>query len=433
MSSTTLAIGSASYQLLDELTGSSLLGKASGSVVSLSNTGKSDFSGLGIGGTDKNISGINNISVRSNLSDLTADLGGGGDTLNIIGNVNGASIALDNSIASGNDLLSIQGNLGSPFGYSKDLASDPDRLTNNQIYAGDGNDTIRIAGQVESTNFYLGSGNDSLLIGGDSDNVYVSGDQGRDYIEFRGMANDVVVQAGADSDTVVFRGQISGSDFGGQGWSQVSDRPTAAVELGAGSDSLVLGNGARNVEVNSGQGNDTLRLAGYFENSNFQFSPNNFGFNPEMGDDLITSSANSGFSAVNFSSSNQSDTLIFGSSNQFYGTNFDIGSQDSSSAAGSASLLTFGSNSSFIDSSINAGSGADTIVFGANSIFDNLSLDLGSDNSTDVISFASSTADMFERISVTGASDGDILWIGSTQYTYSNDAFRNDSLSYFSN
>jgi hypothetical protein len=457
----TLALGQATYQLLEELEDGnfkavdkvnsiatadnvrvSQLKSRTATTTTVRSLRNASVDGFGIG-EDLNALNYNsfandNLILQGNFNDLEVSLGAGADTLNILGNVEGAQILMDREggpryideqygsfegAYQANDALNITGNLTSS-GSEFSNASDSTRVRNNQIFTGGGNDTVRISGIVEDTDFHLGSGHDSLVIGGDADRVFVGAEGGRDYIEFRGSANDAVVNTGADADTVVFRGQIYGSGFDirnnsddqfllfDSSDSSATSR-TAAVELGEGNDSLVVAAGASGVEINTGSGFDTLRLAGSFTDTAFHldgFLETNFN-----GADSITVSANSYFESTDFSSRNTlGDTLVVGSNTTLINSNLYFGS--------GADNLVFGSNNNFLSwdasSVISLGEGADTLVFGAGSSFDGLIINLGGDDDIDVIRFADQQLDPY-GLNITGAGEGDILYIGNNQYFYS--------------
>ena len=457
MASATLSLSSASYDLLEALDSakdSKLNVKTSGNTYQIKSTVKDNtIEGLGIttglfdsqylsddqdwiktgmGGTvhNKPQSLSSNVNIFSSVSDFDAALGDQADTLNIFGNVSGSLIQLDNkadSTGNYNDILNIQGNL---------IAGDNG---NNTIYAGGGNDTIRIAGKAEDTNIFLGFGNDSLVISGNASNVDVKGDDlggpiGNDYIEFRGESTDVRVNSGGGQDTVIFSKGLnsyntelnSDTDYLDYDLSSPSSGGLAAVELGAGNDSLTLGKGSyENATFNTGSGNDTISIgSSTFSNVNFQLDGawdriyNGVQEQNFDGGDKITSAANTWFTSTNFSSNNiVGDTLVFGSGNIFTDTNFYLGQGNDS--------LVFGSGSTFnnwndISSTINTGLGADTIVFGfGTSFFDNTTLSLGNDGVEDIVRFAANSfTPNAPEIRIIGADDNDVLFVGTDSYHY---------------
>lgn len=400
----TLSLGSNAYQLLDGL-GATAVTKGSNTLIS----SKGGITDLGIEGEYQPIS---NVTIKAgSIQNFTADLGAGNDALNIIGNVDSASILFGNESDKGNNRLDIRGdltasplfnvlgNLNNPDSEYTDTFADA--IGRNQISGAAGNDSFKISGIVEDTNFYMAAGDDSLVIGGAADDVYVNTGSGNDLVEFRGITNNnIIVQTDSGDDTVIFRNELIGDIS--------SDIATSAVELGAGNDSLTLANGAYYAEINTGSGKDTLRLTGSFDNTEFYLSdsasPNTFG-------DSISISSNSIFESSSFSSINTlGDTLIVGSNSRW--TDSDINFADGNDS------LVFGSNATFIDSMISLGGGADTLVFGSNTIFENTTIDLGEDDLVDVVRFSSQ--DDYNDVKFIGYGDTDIYYIGATQYTFGN-------------
>jgi len=398
----TLSLGSSTYDLLENL-GTTAVTKDSNTLIS-SNYQITD---LGIEGDSQEIS---NVTIKAtSIQNFTADLGKGNDVLNIIGNVDSASILFGSQTDTGNNRLDIRGDLTAnssvlsnlEYSYSEYIDyTSSDVIGRNQISGAAGNDSFKISGIVKDTNFYMAAGNDSLVIGGAAEDVYVNIGAGNDLVEFRGTTNNIIVQTDSGNDTVIFRNELIGKEN--------YDDVTAAVELGAGNDSLTLANGAQYAEINTGSGKDILRLTGDFTNTEFYLSDsvsfNTFG-------DSISISSNSMFNDSSFSSINTlGDTLIVGSYSSWNDSDINF-------ADGNDSLV-FGSNSTFIDSRISLGDGADTLVFGSNAIFDNTTIDLGDDSDMDVLRFSSQSD--FDDVEFIGYDDTDIYYIGATQYTFGN-------------
>ena len=434
MASATLSLNSAGYTLVEYLDGGDedqLTASKAGKTHQIKSTVKGNtIDALGISADQSS----NNVNIFASVSNFratldgdypayTPNISGNADTLNIFGNVSGSEIELDDSwINPGNfnDVLNIQGDLNSVDGGSSSV--------DNKIYAGGGNDTIRISGSTENSNIFLGAGNDSIVIGGNATNVDIKGDEyefinGNDYIEFRGEATDVRVQSGGGSDTVIFSKGLGSSvpDLTSDSFNVLSG--LAAVELGSGNDSLKLGKGTyENATFNTGSGTDTISIAsGTFTNVNFQLDGAwDTTYNDELdynlaGGDKLTSATNTWFTGTNFSSDNVAgDTLVFGSGNIFTDTNFYLGQGNDSIVFGSGSTFN---NWNDIGSTINTGLGADTIVFGSGaSFFDNTTLDLGNDGAEDIVRFAANS--FIHDIMIVGADDNDLLFVGTDSYRY---------------
>ena len=430
----TLALGTSSYQLLEELGGQAQLTvKTTGSSTQIRATG-TDISDLGINTTSKisaasgtyvgatqtgteptNFQTSSNINVFGSLNDFQANLGGSGDTLSIFGDINGSRISLDNTPTSGSvaggdgsDLLSVSGSIGGSGDQFE-----------NEIWAGGGNDTIRIAGSIQNSTVFLGDGDD-YFSAGEGTNVHVLGGDGNDYVQFRKSSEDTRINLGNGFDTVVLSG-LEGSSYSG----------TAAVEMGGNNDSLVLGSGNYdNAQFNTGSGRDTVSIASnsYFTTSNFNLD----GFSETgdlrfVGGDKLTSGQGNKFASTSFSSSNiGGDSLVFGNTTTF--------SEKSIISLGDgADSLVFGSNSTLIDSYILMGGGSDTLVFGAGTSFNNTIINLGGNTGLDMIQFNASTGTSLKGVTVIGANNGDFLYIGATSYGYSSTGYNNNNIAGFYN
>ena len=454
MPASTLALGQSTYELLD-IDGDdygdyaenvSVSKRGSSALIRNDEPGGSPVENFGIGVTSANIqdsSSNDNINIRGDFNDLTVDVGRGRDAVNISGDLSDVQLILDdqNSAEQFNDRLYIRGDVQSSESNISDIR--------NGIWTGGGNDTVRISGQVNDTDVALGAGNDSLLVDGSSERLYVSGDEGRDFIELRDSADDAIIQAGDDNDTVVLRGNLYGTGF-----SSISESydQTAAVDLGDGNDSLVLGGGSENAQVNTGSGSDTVRLSGFVGSTDFYLDgpsgssqseveegnlltlsnvtiPSNVNIldidsaltqsEDDEGGDLLTLSNGTIFDNVSVSSSFSGidgDTMVVGAQSSFYDSEFILSSGNDS--------LVFGSEFVDMDSYIDLGSGSDTVVFGSNALLDGTVIDLGSDNQEDVIRFDSweDFDSIFDYITIEGVGDGDILFIGYDEFHYHSDS-----------
>lgn len=450
MAATTLALGTSSYALLESLEdkggAAQLKVTKSGSSTTIRATGgpTGEIQGLGIttggdlfpnqpgfGGiiqgngagsvTEKN----SNINAFGNLEDFQASLGGAGDTLNIFGGIKGSRIYLDSVYSEspdGSDLLSVS-----------ESVTKGSSLQDNLIYSGSGNDTIRIAGSIEDAFVFLGAGNDSFTAGSGT-NVDVKGDAGNDYIQFKGPSTDVRINSGSDADTVVLSGlagtstDLSGNPYeyaGTHGEGQpfiFSTQGQAAIEMGDGNDSLVLGSGSyTNASFSTGIGTDTISISKGSEFNNAYFQLGNQETIQISGKDKFTSAQGNTFLETTISSNNNGgDSLVFGSTTSFLDSGIAL--------AGGSDSIVFGSNSTITNSYINTGSGGDTLVFGSNTTFTDLSINLGgADGAIDRIYFNAISYDL-DQVKITGADCNDVLYIGATAYTY--DSTKGDFTNY---
>jgi hypothetical protein len=439
MAATTLALGTSSYALLESLAdggAAQLKVTKSGSSTTIRATGgpAGEIEGLGLttdghqspldfgfGGeiigngngseTEKN----SNINAFGTLIDFQASLGGAGDTLNVFGGIEGSRIYLDSvnsQSPDGSDLLSVSGSV-----------TQGSSLQDNLIYAGSGNDTIRIAGSIDNAFVFLGAGNDSFTAGSGT-NVDIKGDAGNDYIQFKGQSTDVRINSGIGADTVVLSGlagtstdlnsspyEAAGTNGGGQPFI-FSTQGQAAIEMGDGNDSLVLGSGSyTNASFSTGIGSDTISISKGSDFNNAYFQLGNQDTTQISGKDKFTSAQGNTFLETTISSNNSGgDSLVFGSTTSFLDSGIAL--------AGGSDSIVFGSNSTIIDSYINTGSGGDTLVFGSNTTFTDLSINLGgADGAVDRIYFNAISKDL-EQVKITGADSNDVLYIGATAYTY---------------
>ena len=449
MAATTLAIGATGYELLDLLDSSSKdpvtgpLTSESGPFVASStdtrrtvlksgnnrtlNLRSSDpqngtISDLGIGADGATALDNNTTNIFANVSEFTSIQGALNDTLNIFGNAEGVNIFSDEGITginslvnesdstAGDDLVRISGNLsGSEY-----------NSTRSTIYTDDGDDTIRIGGNVSDTDFFLGNQSDLLDIRGNISNSYISTDgsgsvdlsgnptddgasgNGNDYVRIGGTATSTIIQTYGGNDTVNFGGSFNGTYIKDTG----TDRADAAVELGAGQDSLVLSNGANTAQFNTGAGSDTVNLSGEYNETSFYLG----GDSLSATGDYFSSGRNGSFINSTISSGNTSgDTLIFGSGSSFL--------RSSITNSDGADSMVFGSGLAFNYSSISTNGGGDTLVFGANSSFFNSTLDLGSNSTADQIYFSGANSDL-SGLSISGADSNDRLFIGTTEYLW---------------
>ena len=108
--------------------------------------------------------------------------------------------------------------------------------------------------------------------------------------------------------------------------------------------------------------------------------------------------------------------MVVGARSLFQDSEFVLSSGDDS--------LVFGSDFVDFDSYINLGSGSDTVVFGSNALLDGTVIDLGNDNQEDLIRFDSweDFDSNFDYISIEGAGEEDVLYIGYEELRYHSDS-----------
>lgn len=322
-------------------------------------------------------------------SGLQANLGDGRDTLNLFAAADGASIELDATQVSpggGNDLLNAQSD-----------------FINSSVAAGLGNDTVRIGGTANGSSFYLGGGNDSLYLVGASEGVYVNGDAGSDTLFFVGTQTNALVYGGADGDSITFLNGTPGGTAGGLvGTYQFG---TAGVDSGSGNDTIVFGvnSSSDNFALNTGSGADVVQLNGSVTGAQISLGSEIGGVKGDslsMTGTMIDSSVTSGNAA--------GDVLVFGAGSSVTNTSFALGAGNDSLVFGST---VYGDSSS--SSLISLGGGNNTLTFGSTSFVGNYNIDLAS-GLADTISFLGN----YSNVVITGANSSDVLYVGSTQYSY---------------
>jgi hypothetical protein len=419
----TLSLGQAGYQLLEldpTVPGSSVtttmrgtttsrifdVRNAAGSGTTIENLSiGTDWVGTSTAGANSgDYSDV--VTTTANVYDptagLVANMGDGRDTLNLFGNADGASIEMDAS-------------QDSPTG-GYDLLNAQKSFTNSTAAMGAGNDTVRVSGSADGSAFFLGEGNDSLYIAGASQGVTADGGAGTDFMTFVGAQTDVLAFGGEGNDSITFTGGISGTP----GY-QPFEFGSAGVAGGAGNDTIVFGttSSSSNFAISTGEGVDVLKLNGSIDNANIWLGGDS-GL-PTVGRDSVTMTSGSISSSQIASNNTQGDTVVFGSTAQVSDTAFVMGEGGDSLVFG-GSVFGYGENST-----IDLGLGADTLTFGANSYVAGYSISLGNDGMADIISLLGG----YEGISITGADEFDILYVGTSQYNYNAlDDSWNDSLTF---
>lgn len=321
-------------------------------------------------------------------SGLQANLGDGRDTLNLFAAADGASIELDATQVSpggGNDLLNAQSD-----------------FINSSVAAGLGNDTVRIGGTANGSSFYLGGGNDSLYLVGSSEGVYVNGDAGSDTLFFVGTQANGLVYGGDGADSITF---LNGTPGGNSGLVGTYEFGSAGVDSGSGNDTIVFGvnSSSDNFALNTGSGADVVQLNGSVIGAQISLGSETGaakGDSLSMTGTMIDSSVTSGNTA--------GDVLVFGAGSSVTNTSFALGAGNDSLVFGST---VFGDSSA--SSLISLGGGNNTLTFGSTSYVGNYNIDLAS-GLVDTISFLGS----YSNVVITGADSSDVLYVGSTQYSY---------------
>jgi hypothetical protein len=103
--------------------------------------------------------------------------------------------------------------------------------------------------------------------------------------------------------------------------------------------------------------------------------------------------------------------LVFGAGSSVTNTSFALGAGNDSLVFGNT---VFGDSSS--SSLISLGGGNNTLTFGSTSYVGNYNIDLAS-GLADTISFVGGLSS-YSNVVITGADSSDVLYVGSTQYSY---------------
>ena len=242
---------------------------------------------------------------------------------------------------------------------------------NNVIFAGNSaasNFTFSANNNLVTTNsnYDFAAGNDFLFIsstlrssslGNVATNSTFSLGSGADRLTVAGGVGNITVDGGAGLDTVQINGNTSNSTF----------------LLGADKDKITFSGNVSNSSVNGGTGDDSMTFSGSVSGATLL---------GEAGKDSITFSKS--VSSSNINSGDDNDTIRF--------------------------------NNSVGTTQISTGAGSDLLVFGG-TINPGTQVNLGGqDGAIDTIQIARGVS--YGGLKITGASAGDILFIGSAKYVY---------------
>ena len=451
MATPTLALGQASYQLLDAVDGVSnqnvtaaqldsqqvsetLRAARRGGLISDLNIGVRDGYTFGSTATDGlgNLTAFNVADASRGLTFNDADLANSSITsnanLNFLANADQAILGLgagDNRVNASRDLINseIQALGGS------DTVRIGGRADGSFVSLGDGADQLTVSRASTGLNVAMGAGGDTALFLGtltaaqgqlpneqgpsgvinDVSNIVDMGD-GADRASFLGGVQGGIpgfggyeIQLGEGADTAVFGGNSSSDGFvlnTGSGSDNVTlgrSTTNAVIDLGwdtggelAAGDSLVLGLGASlsNSSIRSGQSSDTVRLAGT----------------------VTDTSLDLGWGA----SSVEVDGVVgFGDAGST--TIWDLGAGDDTLIFSELSDLSLlGEGTGFIS----LGTGADELQLLGSGYggFGALEFDLGNDGDADTIVFGLNSG--YSNFTVSNFGFDDILFIGAGSYGY---------------
>ncbi|WP_256940356.1 hypothetical protein [Gallibacterium anatis] len=133
----------------------------------------------------------------------------------------------------GNDSFTVKGNVINVNNYGGEKALD----------FGNGNNTIDISGNVNSTNIRAGAGDDSVIIGGSLD------------AEIKDSAS--TINLGAGNDTVIIKANVGREDASSY---VVDSGDITSINLGEGNNTLIVGGVWCNTNLNAGSGDDHIYI-----------------------------------------------------------------------------------------------------------------------------------------------------------------------------
>lgn len=133
----------------------------------------------------------------------------------------------------GNDSFTVKGNVINVNNYGGEKALD----------FGNGNNTIDISGNVNSTNIRAGAGDDSVIIGGSLDAV------------IKDSAS--TINLGAGNDTVIIKANVGREDASSY---VVDSGDITSINLGEGNNTLIVGGVWCNTNLNVGSGDDHIYI-----------------------------------------------------------------------------------------------------------------------------------------------------------------------------
>jgi hypothetical protein len=449
--SATLALGQASYDLLEVLdlaeNGASLSTKGSTQTLSAVKRGGEIFD-IGIGGD-----GLTTLNVTDRSSGLFyAD----------VGDVANPKYDSKINLLAGSSFSTFElGNGDNRFNAARDL-------TDSEVTAHEGDDTIRIGGIADGSFVSTGDGDDQFTANRGSEGLDVVMGEGDDTALFLGtltagpnlvtpkgynayagvsdmdfVINDGqnIVDMGAGDDSSTFLGGVQGGFPGSTGYE---------IQLGAGYDTVVFGANSTSdgFLLNTGTGSDYVKLGRTTSNAVIDLGWDNgdegddgYDGNPDLDSaqgDLVVLGVGATLADSLIRSGQSNDELIL--TGTVTDTTLDLGWGNSEvdvfdvvgfshytewDLGGGNDALTFHewSDISLLSEDgyayIDLGTGADSISLlgsGFGDAWSGIEFDLGSDGDGDTIEFGLGSA--YSGLLISNFGDSDILIIGSDSYAY---------------
>ena len=448
----TLALGQAQYDLLEiesvdgSPEGSAVLQNSGRGVVRLLADSTGEISNIDVGITympqngSQHIDALNiygnsrNLNVRDSVPNTPGGaLSGDELTLENDANINFLGQAIESEVAlnGGNDRLNV----------SRDLKD-------SHVTSTWGNDTVRIGGQAIESEFLLGEGDDLLILG--------KGGEGVD------------AALGEGNDTAMILGKFKEGEFEGYFTDPGVDNSTGMnniLDMGKGDDKALLLDGVDgNVEVQLGDGEDTIIFGGGSESRGFKLGTGSgedsvvlgqstedtqIDLGSDFGGDTVVLGIGNLLANSSISSANGNDSLSFAGNLEGVEMEFRGSGDTDVNASGyvlmgdhrsyDTSVWDFGAGednltidgdlamiSSTGQAYFNLGSGSDSIQLGG-TVFGNgqIEFDLGDDSSIDEV-YIENSLDV-TQVSFSNFGSNDILYIGDDMYGYG-DIFENGYL-----
>jgi len=435
-SSATLALGQASYTLLD------VLNDDDAKVASLSKRGSTET--------------LSAVKRGGEISDIGI-LGDGSTTLNVTDRSSGLFYAENHTSNSTVDskINLLAGSFDSTFelGNGDNRLNSARDLTYSEVTAHEGDDTIRIGGSADGTSVSTGAGDDQFTANRGSVGLDVAMGEGDDTALFLGTLTaglnlvtpfDInygrnIIDMGAGNDSATFLGGVQGGEPGSTGYE---------IQLGAGYDTVVFGASSRSdgFVLNTGTGSDMVTLGRTTTNAVIDLGWDSGGDGDHQNTDLFYEQGDLVVLGIGASladslirSGQSEDALLLAGT--VTDTTLDLG-------LGNAEVDVFGAVvfSDDTDAFWDLGGGNDSLTFreysdisllgnesygyfdlgtGADSLsllgtgfgeWGAIEFDLGDDNDIDTIEFGLDSA--YSGLLINNFGDEDILIIGDSEYGY---------------
>lgn len=422
MAASTLALGQASYELLDQLDDRGVRASVRGSTTTLQSETRGEEvnltgSGIGIEAQQLRVTDRSQGLIYNDLDSNDPSIGTNAN-ISILANSDGSIFGL----GAGNNR----------FNAARDL-------TNSEIQALGGSDSVRIGGQADNSFVSLGDGSDQFTVSRASSNLDVSmdGDNGtgddtalflgtlsagsgaRDGLTVNRGSN--IVDMGGGDDRATFLGGVQGGVAGESGYE---------LQLGSGNDTAVFGGNSESEGflLDTGVGSDVVTLGRNTSNAAIDLGWNEAS---DLNGDLVVLGAGATLVDSAIRSGQSTDTLRLGGA--VVDTSLDLGWGNSLVEAdgavvfssttvwdlgGGGDTLTFGEQSTLFGNNfgfVSLGSGADELNLIGIAGYD-IGFDLGNDGDVDTVTFGIDSG--YAGITISNFGTNDILFIGAGSYGY---------------